>query len=56
MDGAWVPLASPETIDITDKLPLDNYIEVFVGGVVYAENEHKLDVPSKITYQIKEVT
>lgn len=56
VDGVWVPLASPETIDITDKLPLDNYIEVFEGGVVYAENEHKLDVPNKITYQIKEVT
>lgn len=56
VDGAWVPLASPETIDTTDILPLDNYIEVFEGGVVYAENEHKLDVPSKITYQIKEVT
>lgn len=54
--GAWVHLASPETIDITDILPLDNYIEVFEGGVVYMENEHKLDVPSKITYQIKEVT
>lgn len=56
VDGVWVPLASPETIDISDILPLDNYIEVFEGGVVYAENEHKLDVPNKITYQIKEVT
>lgn len=48
-------LAEPIVEDISDLLPLDNYIEVFEGGVVYAENEHKLDVPSTITYQIKEV-
>ena len=49
-------LAEPIVEDISDILPLDNYIEVFEGGVVYAENEHKLAVPNKITYQIKEVT
>lgn len=49
-------LAEPIIEDISDILPLDNYIEVFEGGVVYMENEYKLDVPNKITYQIKEVT
>lgn len=49
-------LAEPIVEDISDILPLDNYIEVFEGGVVYMENEHKLAVPNKITYQIKEVT
>ena len=48
-------LAEPIIEDISDILPLDNYIEVFEGGIVYAENENKLDVPSSITYQIKEV-
>ena len=55
-NGEWVSLNAEETIDISDTLLLDNYIEVFDGGVVYMENEHKLDVPNKITYQIKEVT
>ena len=49
-------LAEPIVEDISDILPLDNYIEVFEGGAVYMENENKLDVPNKITYQIKEVT
>ena len=49
-------LAEPIVEDISDILPLDNYIEVFGGGAVYMENENKLDVPNKITYQIKEVT
>lgn len=49
-------LAEPEVIDISDKLSADNYIKVFENGTVFMESENKLDVPSTITYQIKEVS
>lgn len=49
-------LAEPEVVDISDWLSADNYIEVFEGGTVFMDNENKFDVPSSITYQIKEVS
>ena len=52
VDGAWVPLASPEVIDISEILPLDNYIEVFEGGAVFMESESGLDVPNTITFSL----
>ena len=46
-------LATPtaEDIDITD----DNLIGVECGGTLTFENEYGYDVPSEVTYQIKEV-
>ena len=49
-------LAEPIVTDISDILPLDNYIEVEGGGSVTMVNEHEYAVPSAITYQIKEAT
>ena len=51
-NGAWVLLNVPEVIDISDILPLDNYIEVFDGGVVYMENKDKIAVPNSVTFQL----
>ena len=52
----YYELEEPIITDISDILPDDNYIEVEGGGTLTFENEHKLAVPSEITYQIKEVT
>ncbi len=50
----YYELAEPIITDISDILPDDNYIEVEGGGTLTFENEHKLAVPSEITYQLKE--
>lgn len=50
-DGAWVALASPETIDIPS---VDNYVKVEGGGTVTAVNEYGFKVPSTVIYQTKE--
>jgi hypothetical protein len=55
IDGAWVPLATPEIIDISDLLPDDNYIEVEENGTIFMENQFGHDVPSTIEFQLKEV-
>ena len=44
-------LATTEVTDISDLLSDDNFIEVAEGGMVYAENENYLSVPTTITYQ-----
>ena len=49
-DGAWIPLATAENIDISDLFTDDNYIPVEPGGTVTMENEHGYDVPSEITF------
>lgn len=41
-------------IDVSDILSNDNYIEVEGGGTLTFKNENKTDVPSEVTYQIKE--
>ena len=47
-------LNAPEIIDISDILPADNFIGVEGNGSVTMVNEHKLAVPSEITYMLKE--
>ena len=49
-------IATPVITDISDILTADNYIGVESGGTVTMANEHRYDVPSSITYQIKEVS
>ena len=53
-NGAWVPLESPETTDISDIITLDNLFAVEGGGTVTMVNEHGYAVPSTITYQLKQ--
>jgi hypothetical protein len=52
----YYELATPDFIDISDVLPIDNFIEVEGGGTVTAVNEYGFAVPSEIVYQIKEAT
>lgn len=47
-------LATPIETDISAYLTDDNFIEVDGGGSIVAVNEHKYDVPSSITYMLKE--
>lgn len=47
-------LDTPETTDISDLLPADNFIGVESNGTVTMVNEHKYAVPSEITYMLKE--
>ncbi len=54
VDGAWVPRATEEIIDISDLIPEDNYINVEGGGTVTMVNEYEYAVPSEITYALKE--
>ena len=49
-------LATPTETDISDIVPDDNFIRVYGAGIVTAVNEHKNNVPTKITYQFKEAT
>lgn len=49
----WV-LKEPFVTDISDILSDDNYIEVYEGGSVIAENDSGLAAPTTTTYQIKE--
>lgn len=44
-------LKTPVETDISDLLTDDNFIEVSEGGLVIAENENGLDVPTTIVYQ-----
>lgn len=49
-------LNTPEITDLSDVLSDDNFIRVEEGGIVTAVNAHGLAVPTKIEYQVKEVT
>lgn len=51
-----VYLITKTSTDISDILSDDNIIEVHEGGVVIAENEHGLDVPTTIVYQTEGIT
>ena len=55
VNGAWVALDAEERIDISDILSLDNFIGVEGDGTITMANEYEYDVPSEVTYQIKEV-
>lgn len=44
-------IKTPIVTDISDLITNDNFIEVSEGGLVIAENENGLDVPTTITYQ-----
>lgn len=52
--GAWIPTG--REIDISAYLSADNLIEVEGNGSITFVNADKLPVPSKIEYQLKEVT
>lgn len=52
----YYELATPEVTDISDILPADNYIGVEGGGTLTFKNQYEFDVPSEVTYQIKEAT
>lgn len=47
-------LATPESSDISDLI--DNFIEVEPNGTLTFENEHHIDVPSTVVYQLKGVS
>lgn len=49
-----VSFVNADIIDISNILSADNYIEVESGGTITMVNEHGLDVPSEITYMLKE--
>lgn len=49
----WV-LKEQIVTDISDILSDDNYIEVYKGGSVIAENNSGLAAPTTVTYQMKE--
>ena len=51
-----VTLKSAEIRSIADILTADNFIEVEGNGTITLVNEYGYDVPSEITYMIKEVT
>lgn len=46
-------LATPEVTDISDLLTSDNFVN---AGTITFKNPHGLEVPSEITYQIKEAS
>ena len=48
------PLAEPIVTDITDLMSIDNFIKVEGGGTIVAVNEYSLDVPTEMTYLLKE--
>lgn len=48
-------LATPTETDLSDYFGEDNLIGVEAGGTITAVNEYEYDVPSLITYQLKEV-
>lgn len=50
----YYELATPEVTDISGLLPADNFMEVEGGGTITAVNEYGFDVPSEITYMVKE--
>ena len=49
-----VYVINPVITDISELLSDDNYIEVYEGGSVIAENDSGLAAPTTTTYQIKE--
>lgn len=46
-----LPLAEPIVTDITDLMPIDNFIKVQSDGYIIAENDYKYAVPTEILYQ-----
>ena len=52
----YYELETPEITDISDILTADNLLEVEGGGTITMVNEYRYDVPSEITYQLKEAS
>ena len=52
-NGVWEAYEQMKTIDISNLLPNDNFIEVRAGGSIIAVNENNKPVPFTITYQLK---
>jgi hypothetical protein len=48
-------IKTPIVTDISDIITADNFIEVYEGGSIIAENSDILDTPTTTTYQLKEV-
>jgi hypothetical protein len=51
----YYELAEPIITDISDILPIDNYIGVEGGGTITAVNEHGLAAPVEIKYPLKTI-
>ena len=49
----YYELATPEVIDITDLMPIDNFLKVQSGGSIEAVSDYGYDVPSTIAYITK---
>ena len=49
-------LDTPRVTDLSDVLSDGNFIRVEEGGIVTAVNAYGLAAPTKIEYQVKEVT
>ena len=56
VNGVWVPLTTPEVIDISDILLADNLIKVEGNGSLTFKNEYGYAVPSEVTYALKDDT
>jgi hypothetical protein len=56
VDNVWVALDSEELTDLNEYMSPDNYIRVEGGGTLTFKNQFGFDVPSEVTYQIKEAT
>lgn len=52
----YYELATPIVTDISDFISVDNMIGVEGNGSITCVNEHRLAVPSEVTYQLKGVT
>lgn len=51
----WVALSNTIDTDISHLISDDGFIEVEGNGTVVFANSHRYDVPSEITYQLKEI-
>lgn len=49
-------LATPEIRDISGIISADNFVRVEPSGTLTFENEHHIDVPSTVVYQLKGVS
>lgn len=54
-DGVWVAYNAPQETDVSAYIDIDdNLIEVEAGGSLVFVNENGLEVPSAVTYMVKE--
>ena len=46
---------TPETVDVSELLTEDNFIDVEGNGTLTFKNEYEYEVPSEMTYMLKEI-